>query len=200
MVLITRRGAISSLERGAELAGAAAVACVREFADDLGMVMWRRRPGKVMLRARGRQWQQALELPHAIAGDPDGESVIALPPRSRTERSELLDQMQAMSSELEPPPDGLDARPPQGTLVYVVNPRFEMSSGKTLAQVAHAAVSAAEMLPAWAGAGCPARLIRPSPARFASLARDPRLVARVQDAGLTEVPPGTVTVLAVDPG
>jgi len=53
MVLVTRRGAIGTLERGGELAGAAAVACVRAFADDPFLGPWRARPGKVMLRARG---------------------------------------------------------------------------------------------------------------------------------------------------
>lgn len=200
MVLITRRGAIASLERAAELAGAAAVACVRAFADDPLLRAWRRRPGKVMLRARGGQWDEALALEHVAAGDPDGECVLALPPRPREQRAAVLDRMQAMASELEPPPNGLDRRPPDGTLVYVVNPRFPMSSGKVCAQVAHAAVAAAERRPAWAEAGCPALLIEPSPARFDALAADRRrLVARVRDAGLTEVPPGTTTVLAIDP-
>lgn len=199
MVLITRRGAISTLERAAELAGAAAVRCVREHADDPWMARWRTRAGKVMLRARGGQWDEALELADVIAGEPDGECVVALAPRPRSERDPVLDRMQAMASELEPPPDGLDARPPRGTLVYVLNPRFAMSSGKTCAQVAHAAVAAAERVPGWAEAGCPAMTIAPSPARFDALARDRRLVARVQDAGLTEVPPGTVTVLVLDP-
>lgn len=200
MVLITRRGAIASLERAAELAGAAAVACVREHAGDPWLARWQQRAGKVVLRARGGQWDEALELDGiVVAGDPDGECVLALPPRPREQRPEVLDRMQAMASELEPPPDGLDRRPPAPALVYAVNPRFEMSSGKTLAQVGHAAVMAAERRPAWADAGCPAVLIAPSPARFDALCRDRRLVARVQDAGLTEVPPGTITVLAIDP-
>lgn len=199
MVLITRRGAIATLERAAELAGAAAVACVRAYADDPFLRAWRSRPGKVMLRARGGQWDEALALDHVAAGDPDGECVLALPPRPRAQRDPVLDRMQALASELEPPPDGLERRPPDGTLVYAVNPRFPMSSGKVCAQVGHAAVAAAERRPAWGDAGCPALLIAPSPARFDALCRDRRLVSRVQDAGLTEVPPGTTTVLAIDP-
>ncbi len=34
MYLVVRRGAVESIARGGELAGAAAVACVRSFADD----------------------------------------------------------------------------------------------------------------------------------------------------------------------
>ena len=76
MLLVVRRGAIATLARGAELAGAAAVACVRTFAADErfaeDVAAWRRRPGKVTLRARGGQWPQLLaEAPHVLAGDPD---------------------------------------------------------------------------------------------------------------------------------
>src|SRR3954452_22782194 len=148
MFLVVRRGAVDSIARGGELAGAAAVACVRSFADDERFAdaprEWRPRPGKVTLRARGGQWPRVLEEPHAIAGDPDGQSVIALPPRRRSERGQLLEQMQAMTSELEPAPAVDDPVPADGVLTYVVNPSLDMSSGKTLAQVAHAAVIAAD--------------------------------------------------------
>jgi hypothetical protein len=50
-----------------------------------------------------------------------------------------------------------------------------MSSGKTLAQVAHAAVMAAdtERFQEWVADGCPGRVLAPSPRQFAaSAARD----------------------------
>jgi hypothetical protein len=151
---------------------------------------WRERPGKVTLRARtGGQWEQVLELPHACAGD----AVAALPPMRRSERPELLTKLQAMSTSLDPPPE---SAPSDERLTYALNPRIAMSSGKTLAQVAHAAVMAAERLPAWADAGCPAWVTLPSPAAFDALSP---CVAEVVDAGLTEVPPGTVTVRALAP-
>jgi peptidyl-tRNA hydrolase len=75
-----------------------------------------------------------------------------------------------------------------------------MSSGKTLAQIAHAAVMAADGgLGEWVASGCPARVVRPPRKRFADLCESPALAARVEDAGLTEVAPGTVTVLALAP-
>jgi hypothetical protein len=187
LYLVVRRGAFTDLSTGGELAGAAAVACVRSFdvPDE-----WRERPGKVTLRARtGGQWDQVLELPHACAGD----AVAALPPMRRSERPEFLTKLQAMSTSLDPPPA---TAPRDARLTYVLNPRISMSSGKTLAQIAHAAVMAAERLPAWADAGCPAWVTLPSPEVFDAL--NP-CVAEVVDAGLTEVPPGTVTVRALAP-
>ena len=82
-----RRGAIGSLARAAELAGAAAVAVVRAPAYADAVRAWSPRPGKVCLRARNRsQWRQLLELPHELAGNPSGEAVAALPPLRRSER------------------------------------------------------------------------------------------------------------------
>jgi Peptidyl-tRNA hydrolase PTH2 len=197
MYLVLRRGAVTELSRAGVLAGAAAVACVRAFADDPALAEWRERPGKVCLRARNlAQWRQVLEEPHALAGDPDGESAVALPPRRRSERGPLLERLQAMSSDLAPPPEDGDAG---GGIAYLLNPAARMSSGKTVAQVAHAAVMAAERLEDWAAAGCPGRVLAPGPAAFAAAAARDDVVARVVDAGLTEVPPGSVTVIALFP-
>jgi peptidyl-tRNA hydrolase len=194
MYLVVLRGAVGELARAGELAGAAAVACVREFADDPALAEWRPRPGKVCLRARTEsQWRQVLEEPHTAAGD----AVAALPPRRRSERGPLLERLQAMSTELEPPP----ATAPQraGAVTYMVNPALTMSSGKTIAQIAHAAVMAADGLEAWAEAGCPAQVIAPPAEAFAQACERDDLAAKVVDAGLTEVAPGTVTVLALAP-
>src|SRR3954465_5441664 len=107
MYLVLRRGAIDSLARGGELAGAAAVACVRDFPPP---EEWRGRPRKVCLRARNQaQWREALAEPHALAGDADGEAVAAFPPRRLSERTPLFERLQAMSGDLEPPPARADA-------------------------------------------------------------------------------------------
>jgi hypothetical protein len=194
MYLVLLRGAVTELARAGELAGAAAVACVREFADDPAMAEWRPRPGKVCLRARTEsQWRQVLELPHAAAGG----AAVALPPRRRSERGPLLERLQAMSTELEPPPASAPPRP--GAVTYLLNPAITMSSGKTIAQIAHAAVMAADNLEDWAQAGCPAEVLAPDAATFAAACERRDLAAKVVDAGLTEVPPGTVTVLALGP-
>jgi hypothetical protein len=206
MYLVVRRGAFDALAPAGELAGAAAVACVRGFAQEPdyadAFAAWRRRPGKVCLRARGGQWEQALQLPGAVAGDPATAGVLALPPRPRSQRGPLLERMQAMSSDLDPAPPAKNPDDERDAVTYVLNPNAQMSSGKTLAQIAHAAVMAAERaeLHGWAAAGCPGRVIAPPPEDFAALARNQGCVAEVVDAGLTELPPGTITVRALAPG
>jgi hypothetical protein len=193
MYLVVRRGAFGDLSTAGETTGAAAVRCVREFGGDPELEAWRPRPGKVVLRARGGQWAELLEQEERMALV--GDAVAALPPRRRSGRSALLERMQAMTSVLEPPPP---STPDRAKLTYLVNPSFEMSSGKTLAQIAHAAVMAADDDPDWAAAGCPAQVVLPPADRFAGLCESAKI--KVEDAGLTEVAPGTVTVIALPRG
>jgi peptidyl-tRNA hydrolase len=201
MFIVVRRGAVDTVARGGELAGAAAVRCLRTFAEDErfadDIAAWGPRPGKVTLRARGGQWDQLLRSEPHVAG---GDGVVALPPRRRSARGPLLERLQAMTSALEPPPETVEPDPARVT--YLVNPRLEMSSGKTLAQIAHAAVMAADGggLDDWVAVGCPAQVAAPDQATFDALCASEGLAARVVDAGLTEVAPGTVTVLALAPG
>jgi peptidyl-tRNA hydrolase len=201
MILVVRRGAFSSLASAGEATGAAAVACVRRFGGDErwgpALAAWRPRPGKVVLRARSAgQWEAALAEPGVAALD----GVLALAPRRRSERGAPLDALQAMSTALDAPPEGAEGRP--DVLTYLLNPLLEMSSGKTLAQIAHAAVMAAERpeLESWSRAGCPGRVLRAPAEDFEALCAAGGLAARVVDAGLTEVAPGTVTALALAPG
>jgi peptidyl-tRNA hydrolase len=109
--------------------------------------------------------------------------------------------MQAMTSALEPVPSDDDPAPAAGELTYVVNPSIEMSSGKTIAQIAHAAVIAADggEFEDWVAAGCPARAVTTTPERYRALCDSGDLAAKVVGGGLTEVAPGTVTVLALPP-
>src|SRR4051812_13803628 len=162
MYLVLRRGAIGSLARAGELAGAAAVACVRAFADDPRLEEWRPRPRKVCLRARNpAQWREALAEPHALAGDPEGESVAVFPPRRLSERGAPFERLQAMSGALEPAPARAERGDDREALTYVLDPAAPMSSGKTLAQIGHAAVMAGDELDARGAPRRPARVVAP---------------------------------------
>src|SRR5262245_46753315 len=119
MYIVVRRGAFDSIDEGGRMAGLAAARVLVEFEVD---PEWRRRPGKVVLRARSpSQWEPIVAEPHAVGG----EGVVALPPRRRCERSETLMKIQAMSTELSPPPEWAPA-----PVLYALNPGVKMSSGK----------------------------------------------------------------------
>jgi peptidyl-tRNA hydrolase len=212
MYLVVRRGAFEDLETGGVLAGAAAVACVRRFGADPdyaeAVSAWKERPGKVTLRARGGQWDEVLRTENfTSAGDLEGASVLALPPMRRSERSELIARkLQAFASELTPAP-AVEAPPepdPEGRITYIINPSLTMSTGKTIAQIAHAATmsAASGTVERWVREGCRGRVVVPKTQRLfdALCTADGALVAKVEDAGLTEVAPGTITVLAISPG
>jgi peptidyl-tRNA hydrolase len=207
MYLVVRRGAFDDLETGCVLAGAAAVKCLRRFGEEPEYVEaiagWKVRPGMVTLRARGGQWDAVLrEEDFSYAGDLEGAAVLALPPRRRSARSETLTKLQAMASELEGLEEVATIAPASDVMTYVVNPGIEMSTGKTMAQVAHAATMSAATgnVENWIDAGGPAKVVKPKAKQaFAELCRRDDLTAKVEDAGLTEIPPGTVTVLAIPP-
>jgi hypothetical protein len=174
MYIVVRRGAFETIDEGGRLAGIAAVNVLHDFSEDPNVKAWRPRPGKVVLRARSpSQWERVLEEPHAVGG----EGVVALPPRRRSERGDTLTKLQAMSTDLLPAPK----HDPEASLLFALDPSITMSSGKTLAQIAHAAVMAADLG------------LDVSTASVVT-GGSGRCVAEVRDAGLTEVPPGTVTV------
>jgi len=174
----------------AELAKAAALAtrrCAARFRDDErwrdGFENWRRHSfRKVCLRAEPREWEAMRELDHERVGD-----VACLPPLRRSARDRVLVQMQVLSdeaSELPRPPVELPAG-----ITLVVATDLGMSAGKTLAQIGHGALMAV------ADPELEVSVVGATGAEWEQLALKARAVVR--DGGLTELPPGSETVLVL---
>ena len=175
----------------AELAVAAALATRRSahrFRDDERWQAgfddwWRHSFRKVCLRAEPREWEAMRELDHERVGD-----VACLPPLRRSARDRVLVRMQALSAEAGALPE-LGA-PAFDGLTLVVATGLGMSAGKTLAQIGHAALMA-DLDP-----GLELRVVRAGADAWSRLAGS--AAAIVRDGGLTELTPGSETVLVLD--
>jgi peptidyl-tRNA hydrolase len=214
MYLVVRKDHPMTLPAAMVVAGAGAVRCADRFrqhprwAD--AFAAWGRRPRKVALRADAAQIE---ELRGALDAEPVrttlGDTLLALPPRRRSAREPLLAELRPYT---DPP------RAPAGTepaelvasgppLVYVVRPGVLRTTGKAMAQAGHAALMAADRLgprhpeafAAWRAGGAPGEVREVDEARWAAL-REAADAVVVADAGLTQVQPGTETVLALPPG
>jgi peptidyl-tRNA hydrolase len=192
---------------GGELLAGAALAtlrCVDRYESDPA---WRQAFGewqrssfrKVCLRARPVELERVRELDHADAGE-----MVCLPPRRKSVAEPELSRLQA---HIGPPLRGAEtesADPEAGAMVMLIGEDLELTLGKACAQVAHAVLIARDLhsptaIAAWQAAGTPvaARLVDRE--AFERTKRDLTVVA-VRDAGLTQVTPGTETVLATEPG
>ncbi len=187
MYLVVRRRTARPF---AELVRAAALAtrrCADRFRADERWhegfdEWWRDSFRKVCLRAEPREWEAVRELDHERVGD-----VACLPPVRRTERAAVLVRMQALSLEAGPLPQ-LEW-PPAAGLTYVVATELGMSAGKILAQVGHAALMT-DLDP-----DLPLHVAGATRAEWARLAGS--AAATVRDGGLTELTPGSETVLVL---
>ncbi|MFB9967901.1 peptidyl-tRNA hydrolase [Sinosporangium siamense] len=151
---------------------------------------------KVVRRARGAEWRKVLDLP-GITVEVDGAEVRVHPPVPLDGWPKELSRLQVKGTELE------DAEPPgppgDGLVVLWLNPALEMSAGKAMAQVGHAAqlawwATGEDDREVWRAAGLRCAVRVASKERWEELAAEDRPVVR--DAGYTEVEPGSRTVVA----
>ncbi|MFD2488455.1 peptidyl-tRNA hydrolase [Amycolatopsis jiangsuensis] len=163
---------------------------------------------KVSRRARGAHWQAVLDLP-GITVEVGGAQARALVPGLVSQAPKEVSRLQISGSEVAPDEPG---PAPDDVPVLLLNPDVPMTVGKAAAQVGHATMILASLLPdealaAWAARDYRVAVRTPSPVRWTRLCpvddpergwRGQRVVA-VRDAGFTEVEPGTITVLAQYP-
>ncbi|MEW2548404.1 peptidyl-tRNA hydrolase [Streptomyces sp. NPDC047002] len=158
---------------------------------------------KVVRRARGAEWRRAGALPGiTVTGTrtADPAEVRVFPPVPLDGWPKDLARLQVSGTELaEPEPP---APPAPSVPVLWLNPHLEMSAGKACAQAGHGAQLAwwglreAERK-AWREAGFPLAARVATPAAWRSLPAAGLPV--VQDAGFTEIAPGSATVVADHP-
>lgn len=154
---------------------------------------------KVVRRAKKSQFLTTHEFPGITIGE-TGATVRALLPFRANELPKPIKRLQVSGPDLESPystskRDGLEIS---------INPELEMSSGKKAAQAAHAAQMAYQQADGfsrdrWRKAGFPifVKLHSNYPGEFESHANFDTV--KVYDAGLTEIPAGSLTATATLP-
>ena len=180
---------------------AAAIAVLRMLAADRpewapALAAWDgQRIRKVVRRARGAEWRRALTL-DGLDVEHGTAQVRVYPPVPVEGWPRELARLQVGGTNLdqpEPPP-----AVPAGTPLVLLAPDVEMSTGKAMAQAAHAAQLGwrdigAQRRRRWSEAGFPVAVRDASPAEWEAAIR--RGAPVVHDGGFTEVEPGTATAL-----
>jgi peptidyl-tRNA hydrolase len=193
------------------------------FADALGR-WYGARIRKIARRARNRKWRDVQGMPGVTVSVNDA-SVRAFTPCPVTETPELLNKLQIQGADLVSDPSYADT--PEAVLahddapVIYVDASLEMTVGKAAAQVSHgsmllAAAMAGDAALDWAAHGFPLHVCEVSAGRFAEVRAEAeqrikevtetsnrpatRAAAVVQDAGYTEIAPGSFTVVALQRG
>jgi peptidyl-tRNA hydrolase len=215
MYLVVRKGVPLTMGQAMALAGGASVRCADRFRSDArwsdAFRAWGVRPRKVALRAAPEEIEELRETldTEPVESEEHGLTLLALPPRPRSESEPLL---AALKPYTDPPrARGADTPVPASQegpipLRYVIRPGVLRTAGKAMAQAGHAAMMCADRLgprhpeafAAWREAGAPGEVRVADLPRWAALRESPLSVV-VADAGLTQVAPGTETVLAVAP-
>ncbi|MFI7011183.1 peptidyl-tRNA hydrolase [Streptomyces sp. NPDC050145] len=151
---------------------------------------------KVVRRARGAEWRRAEAL-DGITVTGGGAEVRVFPPVPLDGWPKDLARLQVSGTDLddpEPPPAPDPAAP-----VLWLNPDLGMTAGKAMAQAGHGAQLAWWALSEpqrkeWREAGFPLSVRTADPAHWEPLTRAGLPV--VQDAGFTEIAPGSCTVVS----
>jgi peptidyl-tRNA hydrolase len=214
MYLVVRKDLPLAMGEAMALAGAGTVRCADRFRDDPRWAdafrSWSARARKVALRASP---DELAALCATLDGEPveteHGLTLLALPPRPQAESEPEIAALRPYTDgprrrEGDPPA----APVPEGAIPmrYAIRPGVLRTAGKAMAQAGLAALMCADRLgprhpeafAAWRAAGCPGEVVEVDLPHWALL-RESRDTVVVADAGLTQVAPGTETVIAVAP-
>ncbi|MCW2918105.1 MAG: hypothetical protein JWN52_6173 [Actinomycetia bacterium] len=153
---------------------------------------------KVTRRARGARWHAVQELP-GVTVDHAGAQARAFVPGPVTEVPPELAKLQVAGLDLGDDDASSDPEtaPDRPYAAIALNPDVTMTTGKAAAQCGHAAqllllqMDSVEV-GAWTAAGLMVHLVRDVPWRDCV----ERAAVAVQDAGFTEVPPGSMTAVS----
>ena len=217
MYLVVRRERVTDIVSLLRAAAQATVLCDRTFrtapAWSAHSAAWHAGSfRKVTLRANEKDWPKLrAEFEHVV--DPGSEPLVAvLPPRPRSQAGPFLSRLQAYTTPLSDLTAGRNALiADYPTMLIAPNPFIPMSAGKLVAQVGHAALMAADAArdrgadatwadaaAAWERRGMAVGILTPDYEHWVrALGILPCIV--VTDHGLTEVTPGSQTVLATRP-
>ncbi|MCM2411015.1 peptidyl-tRNA hydrolase [Streptomyces sp. RKAG290] len=154
---------------------------------------------KVVRRARGAEWRKACALP-GITVTGESAEVRVFPPVPLDGWPKELAKLQVSGTDLDDPEP--PAAPDLAGPVLWLNPDLDMSAGKEMAQAGHGAQLAWWELSeterkTWREAGFPLSVSTPQAGRWQELTVSGLPV--VQDAGFTEIAPGSCTVVADHP-
>lgn len=159
---------------------------------------WRSGPiRKVVRRARGAGWTRQLEVPDVFEHRTRGVDVAVHVPGPVDEVDPEITRLQVGGLVLE---DAEEPGPPADEGAQLrLNPHVTLTTGKAAAQVGHAAQLVLQSMPpevasGWLADGAPLDVSVAREADWDVLLRTAPVV--VTDGGFTEVPPGTVTVVA----
>lgn len=149
---------------------------------------------KVVRRARGAEWRRAEALDGITVSRGTAE-VRVFPPVPLDGWPRDLSRLQVSGTDLEDPTP--PAPPPVGTPVLWLDPALDMTAGKAMAQVGHAAQlgrAALDRPDAWRDAGFPLAVRTATKEQWVELTTAG--LPTVRDAGFTEVAPGSETAIA----
>ena len=154
---------------------------------------------KVVRRARGAGWDRQLALPGVLVHHAHGVDVAVHVPGPVDRVDAEISRLQVGGLELV---DDAPVEPVTGGARLWLNPHVSLTTGKAAAQAGHAAQLVWQSLPddaaaSWVTDGAPLDVAVADEAAWSDLVVSLPVV--VTDGGFTEVPPGTITVVAGHP-